>query len=60
MLYIAVYELLGHVDIDEVLGWFEKEISYITSSERDLQNLRERMEAMEREKNKIMTAFRQF
>jgi len=60
MLYIAVYDLLGQVDIDEVLRWFEKEILYIAGSERDLQNLRERMEAMEREKDKILKAIHDY
>lgn len=59
MLYIALYGLLGHVDIEETLRWFEKEIRYITGSTRDLYDLREKMKDIETQKNKIIEAFRQ-
>ena len=48
------------MSIIETLRWFEKEILYIAGSERDLQNLRERMEAMEREKDKILKAIHDY
>lgn len=60
MLYIAVYDLLDAVDAQQIIHWLDTEIAYITGESRNLDDLKEKIQDIEIQKEKIAQALQQF